>query len=278
MGQLFPHITICKIMARTYISGNLNATQQAFIHLIDEYEIGIFSIGTIENYLHQTFDNLNEILENLVHKKFLVRLERGKYCRSTFKNDMVIGCFLTTDGTVAYWSALNLHGLTEQFSNTMFIQTTKQKEQKSISGTTFQFVKVKPSKIAGIVKQGYGSNAFSMTDVEKTIIDCFDLPQYSGGYAELIRAFADASLDTQKMIEYCKIASNIAVTKRLACLAEILKKEKFTPFLKYGKSVVNEAYTLFDPFGSNEGEFIKEWKIRLNIPREQILDICNKQY
>ncbi len=265
-------------MARTYISESLSLEQQEFVHLIDEYEISIFSINTIEDYLQRTFDNLNEILENLVQKKFLTRLERGKYCRSTFKNDMVIGCFLTTNAAVAYWSALNLHGLTEQFSNTIFIQTTRQKEQKSIAGTTFQFVKLKPTKIAGITKQGYGNNAFSMTDVEKTIIDCFDLPQYSGGYAELIRAFADASLDAQKMIEYCKVISNIAVTKRLACLAELLGKEKCATFLRYAKTVVNEAYTLFDPFGSDEGEFIKEWKIRLNISREQILDISNKQY
>jgi len=265
-------------MARTYISGNLNVEQQEFIQLIDEYEVSIFSITTIENTLQRIFNNLNEILENLVQKKFLTRLERGKYCRSTFKNEMVIGCFLTSDGTVAYWSALNLHGLTEQFSNTIFIQTTRQKEQKNIAGTTFQFVKLKPTKIAGIAKQGYGSNAFSMTDIEKTIVDCFDLPQYSGGYAELIRAFAIATLDAQKMIEYCKVVSNIAVTKRLACLTEIVGKEKFSSFLKYAKTVVNEAYTLLDPFGSEEGEFIKEWKIRLNISREQILDISNKQY
>ena len=266
------------IMTRTYISSNLNADQQEFIQLIDEYEVSVFSIATIESYLQRTYNNLNEILENLVEKKFLSRLERGKYCRSTFRNDMVIGCFLTTDGTVAYWSALNLHGLTEQFSNTMFIQTIRQKKQKSISGTIFKFVKVKPTMIAGIVKQGYGSNAFSMTDVEKTIIDCFVLPQYSGGYAELIRAFANANLDAQKMVDYCKIINNIAVTKRLACLANILGKEKFIPFSKYARSVVNEVYTLFNPFGSDEGEFIKEWKIRLNISREQIFDICKNQY
>ncbi len=265
-------------MARVYLSSNLNAEQQQFIHLIDEYEISIFSINTIEGYVHQTFKNLNAILENLVQKKFLVRLERGKYCRSTFKNDMVIGCFLTSDGTVSYWSALNLHGLTEQFSNTIFIQTTKQKANKKISGTKFQFIKIRPSKHVGIVKQGYGTNAFPMTDVEKTIIDCFDLPQYSGGYAELIRAFADATLDAQKMIDYCKVINNIAVTKRIACLINILEKQKFTPFLNYARSVVNEVYTLFDPFGIDEGEFIKEWKIRLNISREQILDICKKLY
>ncbi|MEI6297931.1 MAG: hypothetical protein WCO84_09950, partial [bacterium] len=61
-------------MTRTYISGNLNAEQQEFIHLIDEYEISVFSTTTIENYLQRKFNNLNEILENLVQKKFLTRL------------------------------------------------------------------------------------------------------------------------------------------------------------------------------------------------------------
>ncbi len=265
-------------MARTYISETLNLEQQGFIHLLDTYEVTVFSISTIESTLECTFKNLNGILENLVQKKFLHRLERGKFCRSTFKDDKVIGCFLSTDGAVAYWSALNLHGLTEQFSNTLFIQTTKQKSSKSVFGTPFKFVKVKSSKIAGIVKQGYGRNAFPMTDVEKTIVDCFDLPQYSGGYAELLRAFAEAPLNAHKMIDYCRTVNNIAVTKRMACLIDLLEKEKLAPFTKYAKTAVNEVYTLFDPFGSDEGEFVKEWKIRLNISREQILGICKKQY
>ena len=55
-----------------------------------------------------------------------------------------------------------------------------------------------------------------MTDVEKTIIDSFDLPQYSGGYAELILGFSQANLNSEKMIGYCKIKHEplTAPTKR----------------------------------------------------------------
>lgn len=265
-------------MARTYISENLTVEQQEFIRLVDEYEISVFSIATIEQELERTFSGLNEILENLVQKQFLIRLERGKYCRSIYKNEMVIGCFLATDGNVAYWTALNLHGLTEQFSNTIFIQTTKRKARKNVLGASYQFIKVKLEKITGIEKQGYGNNSLPMTNVEKTIVDCFDLPEYSGGYAELIRAFGQASLDASKMVEYCKAVDNITVTKRIACLAELLGKDKFTLFFKYARSVVNKKYSLIDPFGMDKGEFVKDWKIRLNISRENILDICNKQY
>lgn len=64
-----------------------------------------------------------------------------------------------------------------------------------------------------------------MTDVEKTIIDCFDLPQYSGGYAELIRAFNHANLNSEKMITYCKAINNIAIIKRMGYLSELLNKK-----------------------------------------------------
>jgi hypothetical protein len=52
--------------------------------------------------------------------------------------------------------------------------------------------------------------------VEKTIVDCFDLPQYSGGYPELKRAFIEAKLNPKKMITYCEATKNIAVTNRFS--------------------------------------------------------------
>jgi hypothetical protein len=36
--------------------------------LLEEHEIDIFRFEEIENQLNQKFKNLNEILENLVHK------------------------------------------------------------------------------------------------------------------------------------------------------------------------------------------------------------------
>lgn len=90
----------------------------------------IFSLDMVKKVAARKFSNVNELVENLVHKKILSRIERGKFCRANFRNENVIGCFLVDDGAVAYWSALNKHGLTEQFPNTVFIQTTKLKPSK----------------------------------------------------------------------------------------------------------------------------------------------------
>jgi len=54
----------------------------------------------------------------------------------------------------------------------------------------------------GAMQMGYGNEAFRVTDVEKTLLDCFDLPQYSGGYAELIRTFHAAKMSSIRLLEY----------------------------------------------------------------------------
>ncbi|MCX8491328.1 MAG: hypothetical protein ORN54_09700 [Cyclobacteriaceae bacterium] len=266
-------------MARsTYLSANLNQSQIDLMLMLDDHELNIFSLDGAKKIVGKKFSNTEELVENLVHKKILSRIERGKFCRANFRDENVIGCFLVDDGAVAYWSALNKHGLTEQFPNTVFIQTTKVKSTKIVFGTKYQFVKVTKSKIAGIVKEGFGDNQYSMTDIEKTIVDCFDLPQYSGGYAELLRAFNQAELNPSKLIAYCKAIDNKAVIKRVGLLAEMLKPGHLKLFIDFAKKEVNPKYNLFDPAGHEEGEFVNVWRLRLNISKEQIMDITNKQY
>ena len=250
--------------------------QLSFIRLLDEYEINIFTLENIHKKVGLPLGSIKEITERLIQKGFLIRLEKGKFCRHNFNDEWVISNYLVKDGVVAYWSALNRHGLTEQFPNTVFVQTTKEKKEKNILGVNYKFIRVAKRKLTGFKMYGFGNNQFRMSDIEKTIVDCFDLPEYSGGYAELLHAFNMAQVDNKQLTKYCKIINNIAATKRIGFLAELLQKQHLQPFLKYAKEMVNEKYNLFDPFGSDSGEHINEWKLRLNISKEEILSICNK--
>ena len=261
-----------------YISSNITSVQLEFMKLLDEHEIDIFLLESIETSLNHKFENINEILENLVHKGLLSRIERGKFCKPSFRDENVIGTFIVKKGAIAYWSALNLHGLTEQFPNSVFIQTPHKKSDKSIFGVNYKFIRIAEEKRMGLSKEGYGNHSYYITDIEKTIVDCFDLPQYSGGYAELIRAFAVAQLSGEKMIEYCRAINNIAATKRMGFLAELFEKRGFKSFVRFAKSCVKDSNNPFDPQGSDSGSFNAEWKLRMNIPREALLDIANKQY
>jgi predicted transcriptional regulator of viral defense system len=252
--------------------------QNDFIKYLEEEEVQIFEIQTLKIELDLDNRTINEIVENLVAKGFLARLERGKYCRANFRDENVIGTFLAKDSAVAYWSALNLHGLTEQFPNKVFIQTTQLKKEVEFNGITYQFIKIQPNKRTGIVFSGYGNYKYSITDIEKTVVDCFDLPEYSGGFAELIRAFYNAKLNSAKLKNYCEAVNNIAVTKRLGFLAELFEKKNLQSFIKYARSKVNRSYNLFDTFGKKTGETNSVWRLQMNLSKENILGIIKNQY
>ena len=243
---------------------------------MEEYEWDIFSLEQAKEVFTGEFDDLAGYLENLAHKGLLSRLERGKYCRAGFRDEKVIGTRLTPDGAVAYWSALNLHGLTDQFPNKVFIQTAHKKAEKSVFGIDYKFVSLDTAKIAGVITEGRGNHKYQMTDVEKTIVDCFDRPEYSGGYEELIIAFTHTRLNTDKLIRYAELMNNIAVVKRMGYLAELAGIAEAGDFIGFAKSQVNDRFSLIDPFGENTGEFVADWKLRLNIPKENLLRIVSK--
>ena len=259
------------------ITKHITIEQMNFLKYLETEEIQVFSVEDTKNF-HFRGEVTNELLENLTKKEFLTRIERGKYCRAHFRDENVIGTFLAKESAVAYWSALNLHGLTEQFPNKIFIQTTQLKREVEFSGTTYQFVKIQSNKRKGIFFNGYGNYKYPITDIEKTIIDCFDLPQYSGGFAELIRAFYIAKLNAKKLIDYSKAVNNTAVIKRLGFLAELFEKKNLSSFVKFAKSKVNRSYNLFDTFGENAGEPNNDWYLRMNLSKENILGIVQNQY
>ncbi|MEM6517094.1 MAG: hypothetical protein AAF688_12990 [Bacteroidota bacterium] len=255
-----------------------NKEYQQFQQLLLEYELDIFTFKElVEIKAFREFD-VQQTLEVLVKSNFLKRIEKGKYCMFNFSDEYVIASKLVSDGVIAYWSALNLHGLTEQFSTTVFVQTTKLKRAKTVFGVPYQFVKILPRKKLGIITQGYGNHQYYVTDPEKTIVDCFDLPQYSGGWAELMRAVGEGNFDQYKFIEYCKAVKNIAATKRLAFIIELLELPNMVNFLSFAKTMIRQKYNVFDPFGKDEGSFDKRWKLRLNIPKKDILSILEKTY
>jgi predicted transcriptional regulator of viral defense system len=255
------------------------STQAAFLKYLDDEEIQVFAMDSIKEVIGDSSRTLDNIVAGLVRKGFLCRLERGKYCRSTFRDEYVIGTFLARDGVVAYWSALNLHGLTEQFPNSIFIQTTANKETTNVLGTTYQFIRITESKQTGITYHGYGNYRYPLTDVEKTLVDCFERPQYSGGYAELIRAFAKTRLDADKLMAYCTAVDNLAVIKRMGFLAELLHKDEWTTFIDFARRrVTGRTYNLFDPFGNAKGETVAQWKLRLNLSREDIIGLTQTIY
>lgn len=245
---------------------------------IIDNELSIINISMLVSSTGKSYIELKPILRRLVRNQQLFPIEKGLYCVRNFRNPYVIGNALLKDSAIAYWSALNLHGLTEQIPNVVYVQSTNRKGDKKVFNVRYKFIQVKQEKVCGIMKMGYGNEQFHVTDVEKTLLDCFDLPQHSGGYEELIRAFYEANPNGRKLLKYGKQMNNLSILKRTAFLSELFEMEKLDHFRMEILKMVNKRYSLLDPMGENNGSFNSKWKIRCNIPEKKLLDIIHKMY
>ena len=146
--------------------------------------------------------------------------EKGKYTL----NEFVIGSMLVKPYAIAYWSALNHYGLTEQIPSTVFVQTLarKKKQKMEIFGVEYQIVRIKEEKFWGIHKEWIEEMQVNITDKEKTIVDCIDKPQYCGGIIEVAKALKNASFDMKKLSKYARKMGNSGVVRRLGYLCNYL--------------------------------------------------------
>jgi predicted transcriptional regulator of viral defense system len=248
--------------------------EKQFLDYITDHGLDLFQIHDLKNGLSFSAKQLNNTLANLLKSGMINHLERGKYCRYGFYDEKVIGCFVARNSCLSYWTALNFHGLTEQIPNTVFVQTDHQKASKTILGVKYQFVWLDKRKIFGCKTYGNGNHRFTVAEKEKTIIDCFDRPDYSGGYAEIIKGFYNARLNATRLSDYCKRFNNISLIKRLAYLIELLEKKELFAFLDFAYKIKNDKYNLFEIGGESKGEASKDWRLILNISEEEIKNMA----
>ncbi|HXI01242.1 MAG TPA: hypothetical protein VNI52_13325 [Sphingobacteriaceae bacterium] len=52
-------------------------------------------------------------------------------------------------------------------------------------------------------------------------------------------------------------------------------KSELKGFIDFAKQQANEKYNLIDPQGLEKGEFVSGWKLRMNISREELLNLVN---
>lgn len=252
----------------------MKENEKILIKHLDNYGLDIFSLKELEKAKILSKRQLTLAIQSLIRSDYIDSIEKGKYCRHNFKDHFVIGSFVVSDGIISYWNAMNYNGLTEQIPNVIFIKTSKSKQNTSYFGIKYIFSIKKSQCISGFKTEGYGNHQFRISNVERTIVDCFDKPWLSGGYAEIIKAFYKANLSARKLVKYCKEENNIALTKRLAFLTEFLEKPNMDCFIKYAKSVVNKKYSLFEISGESKGKTNRQWRLVLNISEEEIKEMA----
>jgi len=214
------------------------------------------------------------LLHRLEKRGWVERLERGKYMiiplgaekgKYTL-NEFVIASMLVNPYSVAYWSALHYYGLTEQPPGVVFIQTTarKKKQELKVLGLGYKIVKVAERKFFGLRREWIEEIQIYITDREKAIIDCLDLPQYSGGVVEVAKALKRGEFDWERMVNYLGRFGNTGVNRRLGYLCDYLGLDVDLP------PVNTKNYLLLDPTMPGRGEPNARWRLIVNLDEKSL--------
>ncbi len=252
----------------------MKINEEIVLKHLDDFGLDIFSLKELDDANILEKRNLRYVINRLISNNYIDVIERGKYCRHNFKDHFVIGCFVIPDGIISYWNAINYHGLSEQIPNIVLVKTSKRKKNAEYFGVRYIFSQKQKNCMSGYIEEGYGNHKFRISNKERTIVDAFDRPRISGGYAEIIKAFYRAKLNAKKMIRYCIEENNLSLVKRLAYLADLLEKPNMDTFIQYARSILNEKYSLFEIDGETVGKTNKEWRLILNIPEEEIIEMA----
>ena len=241
------------------------------ISFLEKYMIGKHFI--IVNEILKNFtgnkDSLKVTLHRLEQKGAIERIEKGKYLiiplgaekgKYTL-HEFVIGSTLIEPCSIAYWSALNYYGFTEQIPTTVFLQTTARKKNQDIKvfGVKYQIVKIKKEKVFGIRKEWIEEIQINITDKEKTIIDCLDKPQYCGGIIEVVKALKNNKFDRKKLENYAQRIGNSGVLRRLGYLCELLNIKIKLPKLHI------RNYLFLDPTMPEKDTKNARWRLIINL-------------
>ena len=225
-----------------------------------------------------------DILARLVAKGWLERIEKGKYLivpleagpDLTWTEDAhVIAGHLVSPGMVSYWSALSYWNLTEQVPRVTCVQTTARKENRRprVLGMRFRIVRVKPRKFFGGHGYRAGESHVEVTDREKTIVDCLDRPDLSGGLDQVAKALlsGDGDFDWDRTTRYLRRFGSGAVVKRYGFLVEALglTHPPEPRMLDEWLDLRTAGISKLDPSTPRKPHRIAtRWRIEVNLPEE----------
>jgi len=243
----------------------------------------LFTLDDAAKIYGSSNSGLRELLSTLVKRRWLQRMEGGKYLILPFEagregewteHEFIIASYLINPYYIAFHSALNYYGYTEQVSRTVFVASTRRKLKSAleISGVTYRFVCMTDRKFFGATEVTLDRYRVNISEPEKTIVDCLDRLEYCGGVVEVAKAlcYGRDELDSLKIAEYAWKNGNKAVSQRLGYLLETLDAGTNDATALLHDSISN-SYAPLDTLATPKGRYIDRWKILVNVPVNELL-------
>lgn len=215
---------------------------------------------------------INLILKNLVDKKYLFRISKSKYIlfkEYTLKELQIIALSYNK-GYIAYSTALYNYGLIDYIPETIFVATKDKSKEINIFNKKIKYINTNQfnnfTKIENIL----------ISNLEKTIFDCFNKISYSGGFSQLSKAIylAKERIDWDRFINIYNRTNSKRQKQITGYILDLLKTN--TDF-KIPAKVINffkkqdKSKTYLLNIKNKKSKYLKDWKINDNYGKENII-------
>ena len=251
----------------------LTGKESLLISALARQDKKIFNIEDTRSIIGR---DAGKIMSSLIRKKWVLPLKRGLYAivpldvgfkgaDSFILHNFVIASHLVEPYYIGYWSALNYYGFSEQIPRTTFIATTKARMPLNILAAYYCFIKLKKKKFFAFNKIDIEGWKINIASPEKTIADCLDRPEQTGGIDEVAKAvyFNHEEMDLRKIYGFAERMGNATILKRLGYILEatgLLDKygdifNRFSP---------SKGYPALDPVSARKGRYNSKWGLLLN--------------
>lgn len=265
---------------------NLKTLGPRAAHLVvelNERRQQIFSLADVTDITGLSPPSARNLVANAEARGVITRLKPGLYNLVPFErgrdtshvsDPYLIARTLVGDAPyfISHGSALELHRMVTQPQLAIIVSCTKRLRPQHIHGYEFRFVEVKPEDVFGLTEIWITSEEqVKVSDLERTIIDGLDHPQYVGGVTEVAKGLwmKRDTLQVDQLIDYALRLGNGAVIRRLGYLLEYYDLADPVA-LEPLRALLTPTYQRLDPLFPNEGRMLARWRIRLNIEPDEL--------
>ena len=243
----------------------------------------IFSIADAQRITGKPYKTTATLLSQLVRKRWLVRLVPGKYLivpleaglESIPMADRYVVAREVLDPLpcyISHYSAMELHQMTTQPVNTVYVTVPRQRTRRTIAGMEYCFVYANPRAFWGWESiWATDQERVQVSDLEKTLLDCAARPHLCGGLGEVAKGLwlRKDDLDEEQLVAYVKRLDRKAAAKRLGFLLETYSLGRPETIAAL-QSLVNPRYSLLDPTLPDEGPYRARWRLRINLDPQEL--------
>lgn len=170
---------------------------------INNTHLNFFTTKTLRNILEienrRTFENT---VKRLQEEGVITNIEKGKYLRTDSNyTKFDISQFIYSPSYISLETALNYHGLIEQFPFEITAITTKKSTEKNFQGQIYSYMNINKNLFLGFEKR----ENFLMALPEKAIFDQVYTSIVGNRSDSILKNIEKDAFDMSKILEYVEL-------------------------------------------------------------------------